>query len=198
MSKIETVQDVENMLRNGQVSAFTDFYNQYFSKLLLESDKYVKNVFVAEEIVQTVFLKIWENTESLENIKSIKSYLYKAVINSSINYVNRQKSIEQHHLKISEGLSEENVEALDEENELIVLLHAEIEKLPPQCGKVFKMSRFEHLKYKEIASLLNISERTVENHVATALKSLRIAMLSNNAGNFKSRNHKIIFSLFLY
>jgi RNA polymerase sigma-70 factor (family 1) len=178
--EIRTGKDLFVLVNESRLPAFTDFYTQIFKKLLLASDKHVKDVFVAEEIVQDVFLKIWENPKNLEEIQSIKSYLYRSVINASINYVNRQRNIELHHHKIAAEASEEELNYLDEENEMIVLLHQEINKLPPQCQKVFKLNRFEHLKYKEIATLLDISERTVENHISVALKTLRKTFLGSH------------------
>ncbi len=172
-----TVESLQLMLDKGNKRAFTDFYTQYFKRLLIESDKYVKDIYVAEEVVQDVFLKIWERSDDLMQIQSIKSYLYRSVINASINYVNRQRNLEQHHQKIVDEFTEDQADQLDEENELIVLLFDEIEKLPPKCKEIFKMNRFERLKYREIALKLELSERTVENHIANALKLLREAML---------------------
>lgn len=190
MINIKTGTDLYQVINENQVQVFTNFYTQFFQKLLITSDKYVEDIFIAEEIVQDVFLKIWENPEGLNEIKSINSYLYRSVINASINYLNRQKNIERHHLKIASDYSEESLVELDEENELIVLINDEIEKLPAQCKKIFKLSRFEHLKYKEIATLLNISERTVENHIANALKQLRTELLGKGAVVNKQQNKK--------
>lgn len=195
MINIKTGTDLYVVINENQVPAFTNFYTQFFQKLLLTSDKYVEDVFIAEEIVQDVFLKIWEDPEGLNEIKSINSYLYRSVINASINYLNRQKNIERHHLKIASNYSEESLIELDEENELIVLINNEIEKLPAQCKKVFKLSRFEHLKYKEIANLLDISERTVENHIANALKILRVELLGRKTIKNKLQNKKFLIFL---
>lgn len=193
-----SVENLKQILHKGQTVAFTNFYTLYFKKLLIESDKYVKDIQIAEEIVQDVFLKIWERSEELDQIQSIKSYLYRSVINSSINYVNRQKALEVHHQKIIKEFTEEQLEELDEENQLIVLLFDEIEKLSPKCREIFKMNRFERLKYKDIAIKLDISERTVENHIANALKILREAMLRDNNGNSKSNNLRVLRVLFFF
>ncbi|WP_225872444.1 RNA polymerase sigma-70 factor [Pedobacter polaris] len=198
MVDIKTGRDLFELISDSHVRAFTQFYNQFFKKLLLATDKYVKDIHVAEEIVQDVFLKIWENPENLEKIISIKSYLYRSVINAGINHVNRQKNIDEHHQKIALNFTDEYLIELDEENELIVLLHQEIEKLPPQCKKIFKLNRFEHLKYKEIAIALEISERTVENHIANALKILKKALLDNKSVKKSSSGYKLIISLYLF
>lgn len=196
--EIKTGEDLFVLVRDGEISAFTTFYTQFFQKLILESEKHVKDVFVAEEIVQDVFLKIWENPENLTEVRLLKPYLYRSVINASINHINRQKNIEQHHLKIAAAYTDQEMLNLDEENELVVLLHQEINKLPPQCQKVFKMNRFEHLKYKEIAEKLMISERTVENHIATALKLLRASLLVNRTDKKSTKKNDLLLSLFLY
>ncbi|MDQ8004638.1 MAG: RNA polymerase sigma-70 factor [Pedobacter sp.] len=186
------------MIDKGHTEAFTNFYTLYFKKLLLESDKYVKDIQVAEEIVQDVFVKIWERSVDLDQIQSLKSYLYRSVINSSINYVNRQKNLEHHHQKMATAFSEQDLEQLDEENELIVLLFSEIEKLPTKCREVFKLNRFERLKYREIAVALDISEKTVENHIANALKILKEAMLAKKANVSGLTNSRILSILFLF
>ena len=195
--RIVTGNDLIAIINKGQTNAFAQFYTLYFQKLILVSDNYVKDVFIAEEIVQDAFLKLWEAPQSIEAVKSIKSYLYKAVINASLNYVSRQKSIEQHHEKIASEFSEEYILELDEENELIVFLRKEIDKLPSKCQKIFKMNRYDGLKYKEIAQILNISEKTVENHVANALKTIREAALNVNNGANRSKNYYILLQLYL-
>jgi RNA polymerase sigma-70 factor (family 1) len=174
---IATGQDLLSMIADGDKDAFTNFYLDNFRKLILVSDKYVQSVPVAEELVQDVFLKLWEDQESLPEIKSVKAYLYRSVVNSSINYINRQRNIEKHHLQIAENISPEDLDLQDSHNELIVLLYDEIALLPEKCQRVFKMSRLEGIKYRDIAGQLGISEKTVENHMGNALKILRSRIL---------------------
>ncbi len=195
---IKTGADLIALIEKGQTTAFTKFYTSYFQKLLLASDKYVRDIYVAEEIVQDVFLKMWEFPENLAEIKSVRSYLYRSVINASINYINRKKNIELHHLKLVTELSEDYIQDLDEENEIIVLLRIEIEKLPNQCKKVFKLSRFDQLKYKEIALDLNISEKTVENHIGNALKILRNRFHTDTTLNKRGKGYLMLMNSFLY
>ncbi|SMC66954.1 RNA polymerase sigma-70 factor [Pedobacter africanus] len=179
---IITGQDLLLLIEQRDTEAFTGFYIDNFKKLILVSDKYVREIPVAEEIVQNIFLRIWEDKQLLTDISSIKSYLYRSVINASINHVNRERSLEKHHLKIAESLSEEDLDRMDEQNELIVLLYREIELLPEKCREVFKLSRLEGIKYKAIALQLGISEKTVENHMGHALKVLRDRILHQAKG----------------
>jgi RNA polymerase sigma-70 factor, ECF subfamily len=165
-------------LRNADHDVFTTLYSRHFQALLLASLKYVKENAIAEEIVQDVFLKLWEDPGHILNAVSLKAYLYRAVINHSINYINRQKNIAQHHLRIADEISQEYIETMIEDHALKELLYREIEQLPEQCRKVFKMSRFQDMKYREIAAALGIAEKTVENHIVNALRTLRANILS--------------------
>jgi RNA polymerase sigma-70 factor (ECF subfamily) len=198
VAQIETGRDLISLIEKGQTSTFTRFYTSYFQKLILASDKYINDIHTAEEIVQDIFLKMWEFPENMVEVKSVKSYLYRSVINASINFANRQKNLEQHHLKLASEFSDDYLTDLDEENEMIVILRDEIDKLPAQCKKVFKLSRFENFKYREIAKELNISEKTVENHIGNALKILRARFLDDKTLNKKGKSYLMMMSLYLY
>lgn len=197
---IVTGTDLLILMEQGDKDIFTDFYSYNFRKLILVSDRYVKDVAAAEEIVQDIFLKIWEDKAALESVKSIKAYLYRSVVNASINYVNRQRNLERHHLQIAEQLSDEQVETDDEKNELIVLLYQEIEFLPDKCQLVFKLSRIEGMKYRDIAAQLGISEKTVENHMGNALKILRARVLkrAEDRSSIHRSTYLYMLGAFLY
>jgi len=198
VAEIETGRDLISLIEKGHTSIFTRFYTSYFQKLILASDRYINDIHTAEEIVQDIFLKIWEFPENMAEVKSVKSYLYRSVINASINFANRQKVLEQHHLKLASEFSDEYLTDIDEENEMIIILRNEIDKLPAQCKKVFKLSRFENYKYKEIAAELDISEKTVENHIGNALKVLRSRFLDDITLNKKGKSYLMMMSLYLY
>jgi len=183
-------------IRMKDYDTFTSLYASYFHNLSMVSMKYVSDIFIAEEIVQDIFIKIWENPELSDQIFSLRSYLYKAVINQSINYLNRQKNIELHHLRIAGETQEQYIDTLHEEQELKRIIYNEIERLPVQCRRVFKMSRFEGLKYREIASRLDLSEKTVENHIANALKLLRSRLLVSSAAKNSEYRLKLMSVLF--
>lgn len=189
--------NLEAIVGEGKEKAFASFYEQYFAKLLLESNKYVKDIGIAEEIVQDLFVKIWERAVDFDEINSVKSYLYRSVINASINHINRQKNMEGHHQKILRQFTEDEVAELDEENELIVMLYEEIEKLPPKCRKIFKLSRFKQLKHKQIAELLAISEKTVENQIGNALKMLKETMRAKQ-GKYSSTSYLKLLQLIYF
>lgn len=200
LASIISGKDLLLLIEERNTDAFTAFYLENFKKLILVSEKYVKSIPVAEEIVQNIFLKIWEDRQLLADIDSIKAYLYRSTTNASINHINRERSLEKHHMKIAENLTTEEIDSMDEENELIILLYKEIELLPEKCREVFKLSRLEKKKYREIALQLNISEKTVENHMGHALKVLRFRIMNQASGAvaINKTRYLSILSTFLY
>lgn len=181
-SSQEVYTDEEFMegIKTANHKVFTAFYSAHFQRFAWLSTRYVKDIQVAEEIVQDLFVKIWDNPNELNGVRSLQPYLYRAIINQSINYLTRQKNIAEHHLRLAEDLSDEYIEMIVEDFALKELLHKEIDRLPEQCKKVFKMSRIENLKYREISEALGISEKTVENHIVNALKILRTRLVIEN------------------
>jgi len=129
----------------------------------------------AEEIVQSTFLSVWEKRENLEIRTAIKPYLYAMVRNACLNMLKHEK-IKQQHATIELAVAEKSVESVTRSvmaSELETKIYEAMEKLPQQCRLIFKLSRFEELKYSEIADQLNLSVKTVENQMGKALKIMR-------------------------
>lgn len=172
----------ESIWRNIQQKdegTFERYYKEHYKSFFLMSCKYLKDPAQAEEIVNDVFMKLWEDGDKIKIESSLKSYIYKAIINRSINVLNKSKRelIHQADLNV---IPEESYELRQiEENELMVKIYAAIDQLPDQCKRVFEMSRFEELKQQEIADKLGISIKTVKNHITIALKQLSIALIQN-------------------
>src|SRR5690606_14682911 len=130
---------------------------------------------VAEEIVQGTFLYLWEKREAMEIHSSLKSYLYTSVRNRCLNEIKRRK-VRQQQINREVLSSDASSESVSEEIaawEVEERIQLAIEKLPEQCRMVFKLRRFEELKYAEIAEHLSISVKTVENHMGKALRIMR-------------------------
>ncbi|MFA6245627.1 MAG: RNA polymerase sigma-70 factor [Mucilaginibacter sp.] len=177
-------------------NTFTKFYGTHFQTYALLAMQYVDDIFVAEDIVQNVFIKFWETPGVLENASALKAYLGRMVINSAINHLKRNKDLERHHNTIISELKEQDVYQQFYEQELKVAIYKEIDLLPEKCKQVFKLSRFDGLKYKEIAQILDLSERTVENHIANALKVLRKKIFSDKIPkNSNISNYKLLLIL---
>ncbi|GGF30636.1 RNA polymerase sigma-70 factor [Echinicola rosea] len=156
---------------------FESTFKSHFQALYAYACMLVKDEDEAEEIVQTVFLKIWEKRENIAITSSLKAYLYQMVYRDSMNHLRHQK-VKQKHQNITLHEANDNGIQLDEghEGELMEVLKKALQDLPEKCRKVFLLSRYESLKYQEIADRLGISVKTVETHMSKALKHLRIEL----------------------
>jgi RNA polymerase sigma-70 factor (family 1) len=150
--------------------AFETYYKMHYKNFFVMACRYLKNTAQAEEILNDVFIKLWEDGNEISIDSSLKSYIYRAIINRSLNEI--QKNKKDLNLVINlHNSREESYELREiEENELRLKLFDAIELLPEQCKKVFHLSRFEELKQQEIADRLGISIKTVKNHITHALK----------------------------
>jgi RNA polymerase sigma-70 factor, ECF subfamily len=153
---------------------FKHIFNQYFDSLVDFATLYTENHAAAEDVVQSVFLRIWENQTDILSHDNPQYYLYRAVKNRCLNYLRDIKKMATEELDIdrlstSKALIEEQIEV----KELSLHIDRIINELPPACRRVFLMSRKEQLSHKEIAELLDISVKTIENQITHALKHLR-------------------------
>jgi RNA polymerase sigma-70 factor, ECF subfamily len=162
-------------LQHGDERVFETFFKSYYQRLCNYANTILNDMDEAEEIVQNAFLNMWEKRETIEVHTSLKSYLYRAVYNSSLNQIKHLKIIRKHSewYKQSAVIEHDNTTGALLSDELETMAKTAIDQLPPQCQMVFKLSRFENLTYAEIAAQMNISVKTVENHMVKALKVLR-------------------------
>ena len=125
--------------------------------------------------MQSTFLNVWEKKETLSIRTAVKPYLYAMVRNACLNVIKHEKIKQKHAVEeLAIGIhSYDSVSHTVAGSELELKIQQAMEKLPEQCRLVFKLSRFEELKYSEIADQLNISIKTVENHMGKALKIMR-------------------------
>ena len=127
------------------------------------------------EIVNDVYVSLWQNRHTYNEIRSIKSYLFSAVKNRSINQI-KKKKIEVTHLWPNNEESSFRADAAVDEKDHKVALENLMDQLPPKCRQIFVMSRIDELSYAEIAELLDLSIKTVENQMGKALKIFRKKM----------------------
>lgn len=173
--KFFTDQSLAESIRNSNQGVFELVFNYYYSGLVVYADQIIKNMAVSEDIVQSVFMKLWETREVIE-IRSFRSYFIQCVKNRCIDHIRSQQVKQRVDNRIPETINLVMEEDLWTKNELNELLENSIESLPPRCREIFKMSRFENLKIAEIADQLNISRRTVETQISNALKILRVKL----------------------
>jgi RNA polymerase sigma-70 factor (family 1) len=159
----------------GDKKAFEHLFNTYYQTLCNYACSILKDIDEAEEVVQNTFFNIWKKREDLQITSSFKSYVYRAVHNDSLNKLKhaKVKAVYAADYKSVMGSGFDDSAKVLEAKELGKKINEAIGSLPEQCGNVFKLSRFENLKYAEIAEQLDISVKTVENHMGKALKLLR-------------------------
>lgn len=167
--------DILLAIRQGNERVFETVFKKHYQALCNYACGILKDMDDAEEVVQSIFLKFWEQREEIEISVSLKSYLYRAVHNTCLNRLKHLKIQETYRQYVGDYLENTHDSATDilDKVELESRIADALEKLPEQCRLIFKMSRFEELKYQEIADRLGLSIKTVENQIGKALKIMR-------------------------
>jgi len=165
-------QQIFTRIKEGDEIAFNKLFNAYYVSLCFFSVKFIADMDLARSIVQQLFVDIWMKRENLKVNHSLKSYLYHAVRNKSIDYLRKEKFKTEITDSIKETYQAPFSDLL-EEAELNDRINRSINKLPEKCREIFILCRFDGLKYKQIANKLNISVKTVEMQMGIALKKIR-------------------------
>ena len=153
---------------------FEQLFKEFFSPLCRFAYGYLNDQDASQEIVQDVFINLWQKKETITSDKSVKSYLYTSVKNRCLNYIRDRKKFRSQYLDVDIELEiPVQEEDMFSESETQDKINAALDKLPEKCRQVFELSRFEEMKYKEIAVKMNISIKTVEVQISKALKILR-------------------------
>lgn len=160
-------------LRSKDKRAFELVFNEYYGLLKSYAMRFIEEAEDAEEVVQDVFVKFWERCDTISSDSSVRNYLYRSVHNSCLNYIKHQKVKDAYRLHVIAMMEETADDVAQEEEGVRERIMDEINNLPPRCSEIFKLSRFDGLKYQEIADHLQISIKTVEVQVGKALKLLR-------------------------
>jgi RNA polymerase sigma-70 factor (ECF subfamily) len=153
-------------------------FKEHFKGLHAYACTIVKDDIDAEEIVQNVFYKLWERKEKINELESVNAYLYRSVYNESLNYLKHEKVKMAYQSHANHTMAKQE-SAADHAatKQLEHRIQTAMNELPEQCRTIFQMSRFEELKYREIADSLGISVKTVENQMGKALKVLRLKLV---------------------
>jgi RNA polymerase sigma-70 factor (ECF subfamily) len=163
------------LLHAGDADAFKEIYNRYWKKLYHTALAKTHTQQIAEELVQTIFMAVWEKRATAP-IEQLESYLMRAMKYKIINYI-QSVLVKEKYLKVinEDIIKEENdSEALALLHELNLAIHTAIEKLPAKTKAIFKLSREENHTIQEIAQLMNLSEKAVEYHITQSLKLMRL------------------------
>lgn len=171
-----TDQELLAGIQQGDEQAFTLLYKRYYLPLCKKAFQRIPSIALVEEIVQDVFVNFWKKAASLDTNGNIKAYLY-ATLRNKILHELRTEATRSFYRKKWEALTRTKVAAQSLNwmyaRETEAKIDQVVTALSPQCREAFRLSRFEHLSYKEIAERMHLSVNTVEKHVSKALRILR-------------------------
>jgi len=170
---------IEHRIMMGDEQAFELLYRRYFVRLCAFANKFLNDPYSAEEVVQEIFLKLWENRATLRSDGSGKSLLFQGVHNKSLNLLAHQKVINRYSEMIKAAYAQpEEFDVHDSlmGKELNLRIQTIVKDLAPECKKIYLMSRAEGKKHHEIAEELSISIKTVETQINRALKKFRLEL----------------------
>ena len=162
-------------IRNDSKDAFRLLYDRYNKKLYYFSLRYLQDKEEAKELVQSIFINVWEHRKSLDETMSVKSYIFRSTVNYIYNYL-KKKAIRARFVEAELQKGElQSYHTYDQIffHDLENSINSIVETLPPQQQKIFQLSRFEGLSHEEIAKRLDLSIRTVENQIYRALKIIK-------------------------
>lgn len=167
-------------IKRIDINNFEQIFRNFYSPLCIYANSFVRNNNVSEEIVQEIFYNLWKKRKTFQLKLSLKSYLYRAVQNNSLLYLQHLKVEDKYIDFVKNDLSvyHSNPEKELEFSELSNIIEDTLNSLSERSATIFQMSRYEGLKYEEIASKLQISIKTVESNISKVLKILRTNILN--------------------
>lgn len=174
-----TDEELLSLLKENGELAIERIFKQYFREMTLSVHRLLKDESMAKDIVQDVFFKFWTNRDHLNIQSSLKGYLKRSCVNAALDYLRKRKNfrkVENEEILVQSPSTMRNAAQNLETEELQAKVDAAIDSLHPKCRTVFMLSRKEELTYREIAEKLDISVKTVESHMGTALKKLRVLL----------------------
>ncbi len=180
MLSLQEIRDLQTRISlHSDEQAYAQLYIAYMPYLLKFANSILKSRELAEEVVSDVFIKLWQNKADINKIDNFKLYLYVSTKNTAINYLSRhfrRNIVSLEEMSLNTTLSPYNPEQLLITSEAVRKINGEIQKLPPRCRLIFKLVKEDRLRYNEIASLLNISVKTIDSQMAIALKKISAAI----------------------
>ncbi|QIP15223.1 RNA polymerase sigma-70 factor [Spirosoma aureum] len=162
-------------LRTGDEAAFREIYQRYWKRLYSSARRKIESQDTVEELVQDIFLKLWERRNELR-IERLDAYLYTAVRYATINHIKstliHEKYADYAYVHLPEAIS--TTEEQMDLDELMEAVEKQLSDLPEKTRQIFRLNRLEYQSVKEISSQLKVPERTVEYHLSQAIKALRV------------------------
>lgn len=170
--------EIIGRIRNGDKQEFEKLFRSSYVSLVRYARNILRDHDTAEEIVQELFFRLWQDREQLNIKSSLNGYLFRSVHNRALHYIEHQQVVSRHAGEVAARtqISSEPVTEALYYKELRDKVAAVLERLPGRCRMIFRMSRFEGLKYNEIAEKLAVSLKTVEADMGKALREFRKAL----------------------
>lgn len=180
MSNYKTYTDTEllALCKAGDKAGFSELYDRYWAPLYRHAHRLLKDKIAAQDVVQEVFVNLWDKIPALDLKGPLSSYLYAIVRNSILNLLQKEKMHKEyirsfvHFMEKSEAITDHPLR----EKMLREKIEREVAHLPAKMRRIFEMSRMQHLSYREIAKELELSDKTVKKQVSNTLKILRVKL----------------------
>lgn len=181
MKKLSTIQilELQQSISTGDETALKDLYDAYAGKLFHFAYAIVHSKEMAEEIIEDVFIKVWQKRSHIVAIENLTFYLFITTKNIACNYLRkykRRKNICLDELSLPYYYINVSPEDVFITSETLQGINKAINELPPQCRIIFKLIKEDGLKYKDVAALLNLNIKTIENQMGIALKKLHASI----------------------
>lgn len=168
--------DAVQAINRGNIEVFEMLYDKYFTRVKNYSYRIINDESASVDLAQESFIKLWENRSKID--QSPISYLFKVAYNLSMNNVEHKKIVERYEKILGDDFYKDHIVQLPEAEQILIskdielLLNNALSKLPERCRIIFKMRRINNLKNKEVAKILGISEKSVENQMTIAINKL--------------------------
>lgn len=170
--------EIIERIRKGDKQEFENLFRSSYTSLVRYAKAILRDHDTSEEIVQELFFRLWQDRESLTINSSLKGYLFRSVHNRALHYIEHLQVVARHAGEMA-AMTDQSTESVTETiyfSELQARVARVLERLPERCSEIFRMNRFEGLKYNEIAEKLSVSMKTVEANMGKALKEFRKAL----------------------
>jgi len=168
-------------VKNGDENSYNFLYEKYYKNLLCFSLKYLKSKEDSEEIVQNTFFKIWDLREDLNENLNFRAYLFQIAVNDIYNKLKKNIHEKKYHEYLKDASGDPEYYAVSDNRfdfqDILALVKKVIDKFPPQRKLIFNLKKIEGFSNEEIAKMLNISIRTIENQVFRGVKHLRTELV---------------------
>ncbi len=174
---------IQKKIQDGDIVEFERLFKKYYSPLCHRADKILRDMDAAEDVVQEFFYHFWKNRESMQHKLSLNANLYQAVRNNALHHLRYLAVRKNYAEQVAGGFNTTMPVHAHEEaelNDLGNLVDATLERMPRRCSRIFRMNRFEGLKYREIAMILSVSVKTVEAEMGKALQIFRKSLKDYN------------------